>query len=294
MTRLFLLLFVLPFSPWSYGEERFITLQMGDKLTTNAEYLPGEPEKSDTAIVIIHGFLTTNQFHTVKAMASVLNDEGYAVLMPNLTLGISNRTQTLKCNSLHTHTFEEDAKEIAKWIAWLQSQGVKKVVLVGHSSGSLNILKTLERFDDLPVSGVILTSLFYLSGEELGTDPKELAHARKALASGKPDIYKYNYAFCKHNYAATPESFLSLQVDRSAFIKLLDKARQHYRPIIAVMGGKDKRYDLVGRDWLNVLKKHTDELVVVPSANHFFSEESEFDLQERLLELINKIESLDE
>ena len=52
------------------------------------------------------------------------------------------------------------------------------------------------------------------------------------------------------------------------------------------MGGADKRYQLVGENWLDQLKQTGTNLITVEGANHFFSSEHELDLQDLLQEII--------
>ena len=63
-------------------------------LKAKAEYLQGSKEKP--AILILHGFLTTNKFHTVVSMAKGIHEEGYNVLAPTLSLDINKRQNSIK------------------------------------------------------------------------------------------------------------------------------------------------------------------------------------------------------
>lgn len=258
-----------------------VTIKINPKTIANAEYLPGT---SKTAILMTHGFLTTNQFLTIQSLMAYLHDENYTVLAPNLTLGISNRTQSLKCNSLHTHTLKQDAQEISTWIQWLQKQGYQKIILLGHSSGSQEILFSQTTHPNPAVKLILLTSLFYFNGAELGTQPDDIAFAKKHLHDKRPPIHQYSFLFCKHNYTATPKSFLSYQkVTRGFNLNLLKKLKT---PTIIFMGGRDKRYQSVGKNWLTELRNTGKEVVIIPKANHFFSSEGEFEIQDKLSQKI--------
>jgi len=252
-------------------------------LTAEADFVKGDDDKP--AVVIIHGFLTTNQFHTVKSMAQAFEDAGYSVLTPTLTLGVNLRKQSVKCNSIHTHTLENDIIEVKEWIKWLETEhGKKQVAVVGHSSGSQELLTMLNDKQKSNVELAIFTSLFFLSGEELGTDPKELEYAKKALANNQKRPHKYSFLFCKNNYFATPESFLSYhKITRS---HVLNQLKNLTIPSYTIMGKADKRYQSVGEHWLDELKQTGTNLIVVEGANHFFSSEYEFDLQEHIVNII--------
>lgn len=253
-------------------------------LTAEADFVKGDTDKP--AVLILHGFLTTNQFHTVKSMSQAFEDAGYSVLTPTLTLGINLRKQSVKCNSIHTHTLENDVIEVEEWIKWLETeQGKKEVVVIGHSSGSQELLAMLNKKQQPKVKLAIFTSLFFLSGSELGTDPKELDYAKQALVSKQDRPHKYSFLFCKNNYYATPQSFLSYQKLTRQYV--LDELKNLAIPSYTVMGQADKRYQSVGENWLDELKQTGTNLIVVEGANHFFSSEYEFDLQDHLINIIH-------
>ena len=253
-------------------------------LTAEAEYMKGEAGKP--AVLILHGFLTTNQFHTITSVSNFLHSEGFSTLAPTLTLNISQRRSLLRCNSLHTHTLERDTAEVDYWVQWLQAQGHDKIILIGHSSGSLNILEYLATKSDTPVSSAIFTSLFYLNGEELGILPDEVESARMLLKNRINKPSTYHFLFCNNQYYATPQSFLSyLKFDKNYTIQALKLVEV---PNHTIMGGADKRFQKVGREWLNTLESTPTNLVVIEGANHFFSNEYEFDIQDRILQILNQ------
>ncbi|MDG6774051.1 alpha/beta hydrolase [Thiomicrorhabdus sp. ZW0627] len=252
-------------------------------LTAEAEYQTGNPDKP--AVLIMHGFLTTNQFHTIKATVQAFHDAGYTTLAPTLTLNINKRRQSVKCNAIHTHTLEQDQLEISEWIDWLEKKGHKQIILVGHSSGSQELLALLASRKDPFIKLAIFTSLFYLNGEELGTNPAELDYSKKALEAKNNQPHKYSFLFCHNNYYATPESFLSYQkLDRQY---ILEQLRNLEVPNYTIMGSEDKRYKSVGNNWLDELKQTGTNLVIIEGANHFFSSEYEFDLQDQLVQITN-------
>jgi esterase/lipase len=254
-------------------------------LKAEAEYIAGNEDK--TAVLILHGFLTTNKFHTVTAMAKTLQGEGYTTLTPTLTLNISQRQQSLKCNSIHTHTLEKDVTEITEWIKFLHDKGHKKIVLIGHSSGSQELIEFLNTHKEFPIEAAIFTSLFYFVGSELGTIQSEIDYARQALTNKQDSPHKYSFLFCKSNYYALPESFLSYQkIDRSY---TLDSLKNLSIPSYTIMGSADKRYQSVGENWLKDLEKTGTQLIVIDGANHFFSSVHEFDLQDAINKIINNL-----
>ena len=254
-------------------------------LNANAEYVKGSEDQP--AVLIVHGFLTTNEFHTVVAMSKALQENNITTLAPTLTLNISQRKKSVKCNSIHTHTLEKDLIEIADWVEWLKQQGHKKIILLGHSSGSLEALEYLAQYKDPSVVGTIYTSMFYLNGLEIGTKPSdvEAANGFKVMNSSNPR--KYSFLFCKDNYFAIPDSFLSyLKFSRSYVLQTL---KEQSVPSITIMGGADKRYQSVGQNWLQELEQTGTSMIMVDGANHFFSSEYEFDLQDNIVESVQRL-----
>ena len=254
-------------------------------IEAEADYVVGDIEKP--AVVIIHGFLTTNRFHTVEAMAKALQDEGFSTLTPTLTLDINKRKSSIKCNSVHTHTLEKDVLEIKEWVEWLELKGHKKIVVVGHSSGSQELLEYLNKHPSTSIKGAIFTSLFYLNGKELGTLESEVLFAKDLIAKKETRPTKYSFLFCKNNYFATPQSYLSyLKLDRSYVLSLLQNLKV---PSYTIMGSADKRYLSVGESWLTELENAGTNLITVDGANHFFSSEHEFDLQDHLVDIVKQL-----
>lgn len=254
-------------------------------IKADAEYVVGDVDK--TAVLILHGFLTTNRFHTVVAMAQALQNEGYTTLTPTLTLNIPQRQNSIKCNSIHTHTLERDVIEVTEWIQYLHDKGHQKIVVLGHSSGSQELIELLNNHLDLGIKAAIFTSLFYLTGEELGILPNEVHYAQQALKEKRNQPHKYSFLFCKANYYATPKSFLSyLKLDRHY---ILDSLKNLTVPSYTIMGAADKRYQTVGENWLTELEKTGTHLIKIDGANHFFSSEHEFDLHDALIQIMQKL-----
>src|SRR5512143_3234937 len=134
-----------------------VQLEMRPGIPANAEYVVGERNKP--AVLLLHGFLQTREFPTVTMLARGLQDAGYTVLSPTLSLDIPNRTQNLACEAVHKHSMDDDVAEIGRWVDWLKSQGYRFIVLVGHSFGSLQLLVYLSTHPDPAVKAYIGASL---------------------------------------------------------------------------------------------------------------------------------------
>ncbi|WP_294947736.1 alpha/beta hydrolase [Sulfurivirga sp.] len=286
LTGLVLCLVLLPASA------RTVTLTLernGHPLTLSADYRPGETGRP--AVLILHGFLTTNRFSTVRAMSETAEERGLTVLAPNLSYCYTHRRAPLQCTSLHRHTLQGDLQELDHWIDWLKKQGHRQVILVGHSSGSTLLLAWTASRTQTPVHGLILTSLFPLSGGRLGTRSEEISLARSLLKSGNPLPKKWHFLYCRGNYLATPESFLSYveALDRAHILQWLKSVSQRL-PVEIIMGGADRRYAKAGRDLLDAYRQQGARVIVIEGASHFFDGEHEFELQDHLDRLLNELE----
>lgn len=279
-----LTIILLLFAFQTYAQD--VSLSLNDnKLTANASYTKGDINKP--AILILHGFLTNNKFHTILSMEDALQMEGYSTLSPTLTLGINNRRDALTCSSIHTHTLQQDMSEIDQWVNWLVKAGHQKIILLGHSSGSQQLLEYLVTYPPTKhITSAIFTSSFYLNGKELGTKESELQQAKSDLENNNKQPRKYSFLFCNNNYNATAESFLSYQgITRQ---RLLSALKQLKIPSYTIMGGNDERYLKVGRNWLDDLRTTGTQLNIIEKGNHFFSSESEPLLQEALIDAVKK------
>ncbi len=277
--------------PLAHAETFFATHTFQDTpIELVADFEPGDTKRP--AVLILHGFLTTKDFPTVQAMKRTAQELGFAVLTPNLSYGFPRRQTPLKCTSLHRHRLEDDANELAFWIQWLSDQGYPGVILVGHSSASVLMVHYLMSANPPPknIRGVVLTSLFYVSGPEMGTRADEIAAAQKAVAENDTRPAQWHHLFCHGNYLATPDSYLSYQsvLTRRHILQGLRHVAKHW-PTYVIMGGSDKRYEKTGRDLLDAYRDSGAKLIIIDEANHFFSQEHEFDLQDHLEDILNAL-----
>jgi pimeloyl-ACP methyl ester carboxylesterase len=250
-----------------------------------AEYSKGDANKP--VVLILHGFLTNNQFHTITAMSDALQLEGYSTLAPNLTLGMNLRRNALSCTSIHTHTLQQDLQEVDQWVQWLSQKGHDRVILLGHSSGSQQLIEYVVKYPHPTIKQMLLTSTFYLNGTELGTQKRDLEYATKEINNGSSRPHPYSFLFCNNNYHATPESFMSYQtITRQRLLSTLSSIDI---PTYTIMGGDDERYTKVGKNWLNELKATGTKLTIVEKANHFFALDGEPKLQEALIHVLTSI-----
>jgi pimeloyl-ACP methyl ester carboxylesterase len=258
-----------------------VEMTLEDGRTAEAEYWPGETQLP--AVLILHGFLATRDFPTVRRLAESLAEEGHSVLLPTLTLGLDRRRQSVACEAIHTQSMEQDIDELRRWVGWMREHHGGSPAIVGHSAGGVQITAMLDRYRALDVSRSVLISLSYF-GEEQGPEllAELRARAEHDLGAAPDGMQQYALSYCR-DYVTTPQRLLSyLAWDKPSMTYALNRSPV---PVSVIYGGGDKRIDA---DWLRSLDGGAISVHMVPGANHFFDLAHEFDLLDEVLQLINR------
>lgn len=252
-----------------------ITERLPNGIHVSADYLHGQPALP--SVLVLHGFLQTRSNATVSNLVNSLASEGYTVLAPTLSLGVSRRKQSLACETPHTHTFDNDVGEIAFWVRWLEKRGATSVVLVGHSSGSVQLLASIQLHSKGIIRKLVAVSLVEYAHEFGGKQNlKQYQQARSKQQKGDVSLGRYKLSYC-NNYVAPARAFLSYaQWDGDKLVALL---RASSVPVTVIAGDADER---MGAGWLESLKAVPVEVRTVKGANHFFSDAQEFDLHDQV------------
>ncbi|MCD6707428.1 MAG: alpha/beta hydrolase [Thiobacillus sp.] len=257
-------------------------LEMRPGITASAEYLVGE--RSKPALLLLHGFLQTRDFPTVATLARGLQDAGYTVLAPTLSLNIPNRAQSLACEAVHKHSLDDDVAEIGRWVGWLKSQGHHSIVLVGHSFGSLQLLAYLSRKPDAAIKAYIGASLIEA---QIGTTarPALIAQLEDRVRGKQRALVNQALSFCG-KYPSTPEGLLSyVHWDQA---RLLAALKHSPVDVKLIMGGMD---NMLERGWIKALQHVRTPMVIVKGASHFMDGAHEFDLLDHTLKHLETIKA---
>ena len=247
-----------------------------------AEYWPGAADMP--AVLILHGFLQTREFPTVRRLAESLADEGFSVLTPSLTLGVSHRQQSLACEAVHTHTLSQDVDELRAWIDWLANRAGKAPVVIGHSSGGVQLAAMLESDAAKTIAGAVLVSVAAFGQAWDGQDSSvAMVRATDAVARGSTELDTYPLGFCK-DYVTTATAFLSYLMWDQDRVKTALSASPI--PVTIIYGEKDARIE---RAWLNSLQGNNVTVRSVPGAGHFFDLAYEFDLLDEVVDVITEV-----
>ncbi|MCG7871639.1 MAG: alpha/beta hydrolase [Candidatus Thiodiazotropha lotti] len=263
-----------------YCAAETIQLRMQNGLLATADYLDAGDKKSP--ILILHGFLQTRDFFTVRRIADALHDEGYSVLLPNLSLGIDQRDQSLPCEAIHTHSMEQDRDEVALWVRWLYEKSSKPVTLIGHSMGSLTLLAYLDsQPDQESINQAFLISLIaFAQGPIAKENSTDKQRAEQDLSMDPNRIYNYRLAFCDR-YPSRPDHYLSyLNWDQTRASRALLGLSK--KPSI-ILGNRDNR---LSPEWKPILMDLKANVIEIEGANHFFDHSHEFDLFDSIIQML--------
>lgn len=256
-----------------------IELETADRYIATANFLEGESDQK--ALLILHGFLQTNKFSTVKRLGDTLFEAGHSVLSPTLSLGMHRRKQSLPCEAIHTHSTRSDTDEIKQWIDWLAGKTGKKLTLIGHSSGSITLLNYLETYGTDMIDKVILISMSPFSDDIGPVEEKNFKWAHEDLKSGYDSLYTFKLSYCD-TYPSTSSAWLSYQEwDQE---KLSELTVKHSDLIDVIMGTNDDRLSM---EWRNLLESKGVKISFIEGANHFFDQSHEFDLSDTIESLLD-------
>ncbi|WP_026240887.1 alpha/beta hydrolase [Thiobacillus thioparus] len=274
--RLYLLCLLMSVFPVA-AHAAIVQQEMRPGIPANAEYLIGQ--RSKPAVLLLHGFLQTREFPTVATLARGLQDAGYTVLLPTLSLNIPNRMQSLACEAAHKHSMDDDVAEIGRWVDWLKSHGHHSIVLIGHSFGSLQLLAYLSTHPDPAIKAFIGASLVEA---QIGTTSRQalIAQLEAHIQNKQRTLVTQSLSFCR-KYTSTPEGLLSyVRWDQP---RLLTTLKQMPTSVQLIMGDAD---GMLGQGWLKVLQHIQIPMVIVHGGSHFMDGEHEFDLLDHTLKFL--------
>lgn len=267
-TRILAFLAMLLFVPTLAAET--VEARLPGGMVASAEFRAGQPARP--AVLLLHGFLQTRQAMPLSALADTLSGQGYTTLSPTLSLGINRRSKSLACEAAHLHNLEMDVAELGWWVNWLVKKGYSHIALVGHSSGSIQVLHYVAQQPDPAVKQAFLVSLI---GFTSLPDDRKRAHALAKTAPGK--LERYSLSYCKTNYTAPPAAYVSYADSSSdRILTLLGKSRL---PIQVILGANDPTLD---KGWPERLRSRGLTVTTIANSGHFFDGEAEFDLADKL------------
>ncbi|MCU7837337.1 MAG: alpha/beta hydrolase [gamma proteobacterium symbiont of Taylorina sp.] len=262
--------------------QQIIQLNVTDKIIANAEFYQGDTDKP--YILILHGFLQTHQFPTVKRLAESLHESGYNVLTPTLSLNINQRTKSLACEAIHTHSLKGDLHELNLWLKWLERKTISPIVLIGHSIGALMMPDYISTYPSDRIQQVIFLSMpNFASGLPQSYETLEYKNlALKLIKNNDRNLHEFGLSYCK-KFITTAEAFLSYY--HLSKEHLLTSIKEININKALIIGSEDNR---VEDSWKSDNKQLNIEFIRIEGANHFFDYEHEFELLENVEKLLDK------
>ncbi|MFH0749978.1 MAG: DUF1749 domain-containing protein [Candidatus Gottesmanbacteria bacterium] len=249
-------------------------------------------EKSDTAILYIHGL--SSMFSSHIASCNAFSDMGEKMHIGfasfnNRGFGLISGPQKKDATALTgiTHirggagqeVFEESVLDIDAGITFLTQRGYARVVLVGRSTGANKTCFYAGTVDDPRVIGVVLNSAI---SDRLEKTKEEIAATlplmKQRIAEGKEDDLLTGYSF----FPMTPKRYVSLYEqgsnedvfdygDERPKMTIYSKIK---KPLFVIFGERDEHAERPIADIVHVFDTHTTSLryksVIVPNALHGF------------------------
>jgi dienelactone hydrolase len=255
-----------------------VEIHTGGRAIATADYRPGKPDKP--AVQVLHGFLQTREFGIASSIADTLADEGYTVLAPNLSLGISSRKSSLDCEALHLHDMEGDLGEIQQWMQWLRERGHRKIIGIGHSFGATQLLAWREQYREkgFPLIAISLVSSAPLAVEAPGNPAARPPAAQKVQGA----LTHAPLSFCR-GYTAPADKYASyLRWDEHRTLAALRYAANRTD---IILGGEDK---YLPPEWAARLAKTGARVRLLNGASHFMDGTQEFDMLDAILGILKR------
>jgi len=273
-----------------------ITLKhQGLNVTANLE-TSGDNWQQGPVLLMTHGTLAHNKMEIMEALQSVFLDRGYSSLAINLSLGLSDREGMYDCAVTHTHKHTDAVDEIGLWFDWLKKQGVKEVVLLGHSRGGNQTARFAATHDSSLVKGVILIAPQTWSEEAENKDYEKrygkplapiLAKAQKLVAEGKGDtvLKPVDFIYCPDT-AATAAAFVSYyrpdpDMDTPTVLKRIKK------PVMVFAGSADTVVADLKPKMQKLEGQKNVQFAIIDGADHFFRDLYAEDLADIAQEFID-------
>ena len=120
-------------------------VEIMDKSILLNGYYSTTSEKSDSIAIILHGTRGHQNLELISSLRESLLDNEIDSLTINLSYKTNNRINDfLPCDIEHQHKQSDSQHEIRLWYEYILKKGYKKVYLIGHSRGGLDMINFYE------------------------------------------------------------------------------------------------------------------------------------------------------
>ncbi len=248
-------------------------------------------KKSDIAILWIHGLASTfyGNIPLLDAFTAACDEHGYGFASFNnrghdVVTGPKKLDETSAKGYIRIsggagkEHFEDCAQDIEAGISFLASQGYKKIILAGHSTGANKACYYAGATNDDRVAGVVLAGPM---SDRLGTSIPKISYLLMKLCI----TFGFGDTLLKPKgsvFSLTPKRFLSLfqkgstedlfdYGDKRPRLKEFQRIR---KPVMVIIGERDEYADRPVGDILKVFdSRHRATIyksIIVQGANHRF------------------------
>ncbi len=273
------------------------------KIEHQGIWLNANLEKTDDSwpagpvILMVHGTLAHGAMEIMQTLQGMFQDRGISTLAITLGLGLDDRHGMYDCATPHTHKSSDALDEIGVWVGWLKGEGVKELVLLGHSRGGNQVARYAIARPDPAVALVVLLAPETWDrqreaeayrrryGKDLGP---LLRQARAMVARGEGGAFMdhVDLLHCKDTRVSAA-SFLSYyEPDENNDTPRLIRGIK--APVVVFAGSADD----VAPDLIPKMRPLTDgdqvRLVVLDGAGHFFRDLYSEDIADIVAELLSE------
>ncbi len=292
MLNRILLIFALTLSGLAHADE--VAIKAAD-LTLKAKLEKADNWPSGPVVLITHGTLSHNGSEIITALQELLQENGLSSLAINLSLGIDNRHGSYDCAVPHKHRHQDAIDEIGQWLDWLKKQGVKNVVLLGHSRGGNQTAWFAAEHDAPIISKVVLIAPQTWSPDYAAKDYQkrydkplapllEKAQNLVQQKKGQTLLKNIGFIYCK-DASASADAIVSYyaaepRMDTPYLLPKIDK------PVLVFAGSEDQIVKGLDQRLKPLAASGKIELETIDGADHFFRDLYIEDLVDRTVEFI--------
>ena len=272
-----------------------VKLQYGG-LTLNANLEKAGDNWPDGPVVLLtHGTLAHNGMEIISTLQELFLENDVSSLALTLNLGLDDRHGMYDCKTPHKHLHTDALDDIGQWLAWLKQQGVKDVVLLGHSRGGNQTAWFAAERDDPAISKIVLVApqTWDEKADAAGYEKRYgkplatlLAQANELVAKQQGDtmLEKVDFVYCAET-SATASAFVSYYnpEPRLDTVYLLPKIS---KPVLVFIGSEDKISQGLSNKLGSLAESPGVETVVIDGADHYFRDLYAEELVEQVVEFM--------
>ncbi len=174
-----------------FPEELVYVRSKDDIVNGGAMFSASKTSAKPVAIIWIHGWGTNFYSPTYAMIGRALAERGLTTISGNTRMHDLGNVAGYRSGKRirgggYWGVASEEVRDLAAWIDFAGNQGLKHVVLVGHSAGWAAVRSYLAEKQDSRVVGVVLAS-GVVRAETRPTDPDQFAEAKRLTAAGEGD-----------------------------------------------------------------------------------------------------------